>query len=537
MHLPGLAPGGTALVALARTPAAAWEQVRVDPGALLLLARTSATGSLVANLGRDANIVDEALRLLDRAPFVDWSAPEIAPIYQASLTYAMLSARLAERTQRCNPQRAWTAGLLAPLGWLAVCALFPESIKPCLESARLQEDAGVSQRQLWGIDQAAIARRLNRRWRLPSWLTTVTGHLDLPAADAEALGADPTVFRVAQLAVALVQRDGGGLQLPVGTTPTENATALEISAGDWIEIGEMADSVVNELPAMPIWESPSGMPLLRDLLTQVADNRRRADDPALRELESEVDHLHRALSEQRAGEEKRVRDQKLTALAEFAAGAGHEINNPLAVISGHAQYLLGDETDPVRQRSLQIMIQQAQRIHQILTGLMQFSRPTRPQKQLLDLPLLVRDVTAELADLAEQRHVRLTCELPEAPVSSLADPRQLRLALACLVRNAVEAAPSDGWATVRMETPGPDQVEVIVEDSGSGPTPAQREHLFDPFYSGRQAGRGRGLGLATAWRLAREHGGDVRFEDLPQGPTRFVLALPRPSVEPVPRCA
>jgi signal transduction histidine kinase len=72
-------------------------------------------------------------------------------------------------------------------------------------------------------------------------------------------------------------------------------------------------------------------------------------------------------------------------------------------------------------------------------------------------------------------------------------------------------------------------VDLVVEDNGTGPAPVQREHLFDPFYSGRHAGRGRGLGLPTAWRLAREHGGDVRFECRAGGPTRFVLSLPRGS--------
>ena len=49
-----------------------------------------------------------------------------------------------------------------------------------------------------------------------------------------------------------------------------------------------------------------------------------------------------------------------------------------------------------------------------------------------------------------------------------------------------------------------------LEDNGPGPTPLDREHLFDPFYSGRKAGRGPGLGLPAAWQLARQHGGDVR---------------------------
>jgi len=89
--------------------------------------------------------------------------------------------------------------------------------------------------------------------------------------------------------------------------------------------------------------------------------------------------------------------------------------------------------------------------------------------------------------------------------------------------------PAEGWAGVRLETPSADTVAIVVEDNGAGPPPQQREHLFDPFYSGRSAGRGRGLGLPTAWRLARQHGGDVRFVSLPDGPTRFVLSLP---VEP-----
>jgi signal transduction histidine kinase len=107
------------------------------------------------------------------------------------------------------------------------------------------------------------------------------------------------------------------------------------------------------------------------------------------------------------------------------------------------------------------------------------------------------------------------------------DPRHLKTALVSLVRNAIEAAPADGWAGLRLDTPDQSHVELIVEDNGPGPAPNQREHMFDPFYSGRQAGRGRGLGLPIAWRLARQIGGNVRFDDVTNGPTRFVLSLSR----------
>jgi signal transduction histidine kinase len=99
-----------------------------------------------------------------------------------------------------------------------------------------------------------------------------------------------------------------------------------------------------------------------------------------------------------------------------------------------------------------------------------------------------------------------------------------------VLKNAIEAAGVDGWARLLLaDQSWADDVEVVVEDSGCGPTPEQRPHLFDPFYSGRSAGRGRGLGLPVAWRLARQQGGDLRLESTRPGePTRFVMRLPRP---------
>ncbi|MGC3972649.1 MAG: histidine kinase dimerization/phospho-acceptor domain-containing protein [Pirellulales bacterium] len=80
---------------------------------------------------------------------------------------------------------------------------------------------------------------------------------------------------------------------------------------------------------------------------------------------------------------------KLEALAEFAAGAGHEINNPLAVISGRAQMLLRDEKDPERRRELGIIRAQALRIHEMIADLMLFARPPLPQRAACDLSAIV----------------------------------------------------------------------------------------------------------------------------------------------------
>jgi signal transduction histidine kinase len=536
-HLPWLLPGAASLVALARSPAAAaWLAVRTDPAAALLVVRQTAaklalpSSSYFPALLHDPAILEAAARLVDHPEgWVDWDQPVVAPVYEASVTYARLASFLAERTGGCDSENAWVAGLLAPLGWQAVCAADPDRVAACLQDPGLKSDPVGLQQQLWGFDQASIARRLARRWQLPRWLAVAIGHLDLPAETAVAIGADEPLFRVTQLAVALAQRQGIDLNLTVCTSVEEGAAALKVDAVLLEAAGRELGRLRDEQPARPRGSAPSGVPLLRDLLLAAAENRRLHDASVLETLEADVDQLHCSLCEQRGGEAQRLKGQKLTALAEFAAGAGHEINNPLAVISGQAQYLLNHEPEPARQRALQTIIGQAHRIHQILNGLMQFARPPGPQKQMLDVPGLVREVAASLDELAAQRRVRVSCPQPDYPLSLYADPAQVATALAGLLRNAIEAAPADGWAEVRLETPAPDRLDLVVEDNGGGPTAAQREHLFDPFYSGRTAGRGRGLGLSTAWRLAREHGGDVTFVPLPGGPTRFVLSLPRES--------
>jgi signal transduction histidine kinase len=257
-----------------------------------------------------------------------------------------------------------------------------------------------------------------------------------------------------------------------------------------------------------------------------AENVRLRADAVLAKLENEHDQLFELMRGGRPSEEERLRSMKLEALAEFAAGAAHEINNPLAVISGQAQYLLGHEAETARQQSLHKIITQVHRVHQLLTELMHFARPARPHRQLLDPRILAREVLLSLHEFAGQRQVALEgMELEEeAPV--LADSKQARTALECLVRNAVEAAGAGGWVRIRLRRAG-ELLDFLVEDSGTGPSPAQVEHLFDPFFSGRQAGRGKGLGLPAAWRLAREQGGDVRYANTHEGPTQFVLSLPK----------
>jgi signal transduction histidine kinase len=544
LRLTWLSPCAASLAVLGRPPTlATWPAIRHDPGAVLLVVRhsegpwpgrsTSApTPSFFASAFEQAPLIEDALRLLDQPTgFVDWNRPTVQPVYDACLTFAHFARRLAERTDQCDPEAAWACGLLAPLGWLAMCAVDPQAVADCLADPALRADPAETQRRHWGIDQAAIARRLARRWRLPAWVSAAAEHFHLPGLLAQTFRADPVLFPLTRLAVEEARRRGVDLGLGGRAFGAEDRAALLIPEGQELDWGGCGGPL-----ACQVWQEPRDVPLLRDLLELAAENRRLREQTLHDHLELEVDSLQRALEEQVHGEARRLQTGKLTSLAEFAAGAGHEINNPLAVISGQAQYLLSHEADWFRddvegapRKALEAIVTQTRRIHGILRDLMQFAKPAPPCPGWVDLPALLGEVAAGLTELAAQRRVRIEVALQPERLPVYADAAQVRTALTCLLRNAIEAAPADGWTRLVLCSPAEGEpVGVAVEDSGPGPEADQRPHLFDPFFSGRTAGRGRGLGLPIAWRLAHLQGGDVRL-DPPRRhePTRFVLTLPR----------
>jgi signal transduction histidine kinase len=223
--------------------------------------------------------------------------------------------------------------------------------------------------------------------------------------------------------------------------------------------------------------------------------------------------------------------EKLDAMAEFAAGAGHEINNPLAVIGGRAQYFLKEETDPERRRGLALISAQVRRAYEMIADMRLFARPPEPQLEPFDLAALLDALVEELSPAAARQVITIVRTGQSGPLEVTADEAQLNVALRALLRNAQEAIGHDGHVEVNLAA-SDKEVRVRVTDDGPGITPEQRRHLFDPFYSARQAGRGLGLGLSKCWRIVvTNHGGRIDVTSQPGQGATFTITLPRGEVE------
>lgn len=235
----------------------------------------------------------------------------------------------------------------------------------------------------------------------------------------------------------------------------------------------------------------------------------------------------RTLENRFAGELQR---QKREAIYQFAYGLSHELNNPLANIATRGGVLAEQESHPQRKILLEAIVNNAMRGCEMLGDLMLVARP--PQLNLKSAR--IDSVVISVVDSAQRWAGNLKVDLKldvQTTREILIDAEALREALWALIRNGLEAMFDGGAITVSVtdcELLGCEPVGVCIEisDQGSGLSRAALEHCFDPYYSGREAGRGLGLGLSKAQRIVELHHGKITLANRPGGGVVARVMLP-----------
>jgi two-component system sensor histidine kinase PilS (NtrC family) len=230
------------------------------------------------------------------------------------------------------------------------------------------------------------------------------------------------------------------------------------------------------------------------------------------------------LTDLRRMQEAMARAEQLAAVGRLAAAIAHEIRNPLAAISGSIELLAQGAGDGNKESAelMAIVLREVERLNALITELLDFARPRRPEPQPLDLGATLGELVRVFAN--DKRLMGAAIELrSDGPVWSEVDPSQLRQVMWNLLRNAVEASPPAAPVTVEVKAEGA-WASVTVRDRGPGMTPEHRARIFEPFFSTKEGGTG--LGLATVHRIVEEHHGRIEVESPPDGGTAFTIRLP-----------
>ncbi len=230
----------------------------------------------------------------------------------------------------------------------------------------------------------------------------------------------------------------------------------------------------------------------------------------------------------REAESQLVRMRSISMVGEMAAGAAHELNNPLAVISGRAQMELDISVEPERRRAMEIVVEQAKKASQIVLDLMKFAKPDPPNAKVQPVQQVIRTALQRWKQPSTQSKAQVEAVSISSELTVFADADQLQELLSAVLENAMQACTSakDRVLINSVSQPSDESVRIVVRDSGPGMAPDVLEHAFDPFFSHRPAGRGRGMGLTRAYRLAEINGGRLWIDSKLGEGTTVTIELP-----------
>jgi signal transduction histidine kinase len=222
-----------------------------------------------------------------------------------------------------------------------------------------------------------------------------------------------------------------------------------------------------------------------------------------------------------------LRSKTMITVGEMAAGAAHEMNNPLAVISGRSQLLASQLSDPKLRSAADLIAEQSHRLSAIITELMDFAKPQPPTLQSTELADVVARAVREAKAQADPADRRIGVAIGHVP-QVMVDAAQVGSALKEVVENAIHATdPKSGEIEITAaHDPYSSRVVLTVSDNGRGMDEETVRRAFDPFFSAKPAGRRRGLGLAKALRWLEASGSSIRLESGPGEGTRAIVLLP-----------
>jgi signal transduction histidine kinase len=246
---------------------------------------------------------------------------------------------------------------------------------------------------------------------------------------------------------------------------------------------------------------------------------------------AEIKELNNRLLQQLAQKER------LAALGQASAEFVHDLGNPLTIVWGYVQLLAkrleseksengiaGENTTSVKE--LNIIEQNVRLCRELLTMWQSYGSVEASPPKPISVSAILRGVVKGVTDMAAQNGVELSAVICEDPCTLLGDAVQINRAIQNVIINAVQAS-SEKKGSVKITCTQKDfYIDLCIEDTGGGITPAQMVKIFDPYFTTKQARSGMGLGLYITKKVVEDHNGSIKVDSAPGVGTTFTIRLP-----------
>jgi signal transduction histidine kinase len=227
--------------------------------------------------------------------------------------------------------------------------------------------------------------------------------------------------------------------------------------------------------------------------------------------------------------QKQVADLKqLTALGQLTANLAHDLGTPLHSIGGLANLLLErGGWPPDVNHKLNLIVQQTQRLDNVIQNVRRATRLPEPHFEVLTIQQILSETLPLVEPFMQRNKVKIKVSIEEEIKPLYVDRYRIQTALMNIIQNALEAMPQGGEITVSVQSLSPASFEaIIISDTGAGMTSDMVEKVCEPFFSTRQDGGLRGLGLAIVRDIIKVHGGTMEIKSAPGKGTSVILTLP-----------
>lgn len=233
----------------------------------------------------------------------------------------------------------------------------------------------------------------------------------------------------------------------------------------------------------------------------------------------------KALSELKSTQKRLIETERLAALGTLSASIAHEVNNPLAIIKNYLTIIekLSVENGEIK-TNVVVVQEEVNRIAGIVKQLLDFYRPTLPQKTEIDICNVLKSTLDLLKVRFSDSGINVIKNVDDKPCKIFGSPEKLKQVFLNILLNARDAMP-DGGEIVISQMRSDDHVEISFADTGRGIDDGDLPHIFEPFYTtGKETGTG--LGLSVCYGIIRSHDGTITAERNQFGGATFAVKLP-----------